>query len=87
MSMNSRLMMKTRAFARVSTVLSIAKFDTNLETVYRCYHDDRYQRKRSRTGRDNDDKVHKLQRYVNRMYRQIQEDIRKRLSQGESGGR
>ena len=64
MSMNSRLMMKTRALARVSVVPSITRFDANLETVHRCDHDDRYQGERRRACRDNDDKVHKLWKYI-----------------------
>ena len=63
--MNSRLMMKTRAFAQVNVVLLGGKFYAHLETIYRCYHDDGYQGKRPLVGRDDHDEVHELQMDVN----------------------
>ena len=65
MSINSRLMMKTSALARVSMVPSVDTLGAHLETVYCCYHDDGYQGKRPRASRDNNDEVYELQKYVN----------------------
>ena len=58
--MNSRLMMKTSAFVRVSVLLLKSQLNLHLEAVDRRDHDDRYQRKRPLVGCDNHDKVHEL---------------------------
>ena len=60
-SMNSRFMMKTRALAPVSVVLVRYTSGAHLETIYRCYHNNRYQGERPRASRNNDDEVHELQ--------------------------
>lgn len=64
-SINSRLMMKTRALAQVSVLLRRDRLCAHLETVYCGYHDDRYQGERRRASCNNDDQVYELQKYVN----------------------
>ena len=48
-------------------VLTKDRFRAHLETVYRCYHDDRYQGECPRASRDDDDEIYELQKYISRM--------------------